>query len=298
MTVQQLIPLCITLSLVALVFSLGLKAATGDLLYLIRRPGKLIRSIAAMNIVMLIFAIGVALLFPLAVEIKIALIALAVSPVPPVLPGKQAKAGGTQSYALSLLVVASVAALALVPISIELVGRIFGADVHMPPMRVLPPVVVTVIAPLLLGVLVRRLLPAAAERMARPISLCAVALLVVAAVPVIITTGMAFWAQIGNGVVILLALFTFVGLIVGHLLGGPESDDRTVLALATGTRHPGVAMAIASLNYPDLKVVLTVLLWHLVIGGVVSIPYVRWCKARHALASRTDPDQRTHEGTG
>ena len=49
MTVQQLITLGITVSLVALVFALGLKAATGDLLYLVRRPGKLVRSIVAMK---------------------------------------------------------------------------------------------------------------------------------------------------------------------------------------------------------------------------------------------------------
>ena len=296
MTVQQLITLGITVSLVALVFSLGLKAATGDLLYLLRRPGKLVRSLVAMNIVMLIFAVGVALLFPLALEIKIALIALAVSPVPPILPGKQTKAGGTQSYALSLLVVASIASIALVPISIEVVGRIFNAEVHMPAARVLPPVLVTVIVPLILGVVFRRLLPATAERIAHPISLFAVILLVVAAIPVVFTSGVTFWTQVGNGVIVFLILFTVLGLIVGHLLGGPESDDRAVLALATGTRHPGVAMAIASLNFPDQKAALAVMLWHLVIGAIVSIPYVRWRKSQHDKASSAEPTQQTHTG--
>jgi BASS family bile acid:Na+ symporter len=296
MTIHQLITLAITASLVALVFALGLKAATGDLLYLVRRPGKLVRSIAAMNIVMFVFALAVALLFPLAIEVKIALIALSVSPVPPILPGKQAKAGGTQSYALSLLVVASLAAIVLVPISIELVGRIFHAEFHMPAARVAPPVLITVIAPLVLGVLFRRLFPATAERIAHPISLLAVVLLVAAAIPVIITSGMTFWSLVGNGVVVFLILFTVVGLIVGHLLGGPESDDRTVLALASGTRHPGVAMAIAGLNFPDNQAVLAVMLWHLVIGAIVSIPYVRWRKAQHAKAALAEPGFRNHAG--
>ncbi|MCX7304138.1 MAG: bile acid:sodium symporter [Hyphomicrobiales bacterium] len=295
-TLQQLITLGITISLVMLVFSLGLKAATGDLLYLLKRPGKLIRSIAAMNIVMLIFAVGVALTLPLAIEIKIALVALAVSPVPPILPGKQTKAGGTQSYALSLLVVASIAAIALVPISIEIVGHIFQAEFHMPMARVLPPVLVTVIVPLVLGVFFRRLLPTTAERIAHPISLFATILLVVLALPVVITSGMTFWMQIGNGVVLFLVLFTAVGIVVGHMLGGPEPDDRSVLALATGTRHPGVAIAIASLNFADNKAVIVLMLWHLVIGAIVSVPYVRWRKAQHAKASLVEANARTHTG--
>jgi BASS family bile acid:Na+ symporter len=285
MTLQQLITLAITASLVGLVFALGLKGAAGDLLYLVRRPGKLFRSLLAMNIVMLIFALAVAMLFPLAIEVKIALIALAVSPVPPILPSKQAKAGGTQSYALSLLMVAAIAAIAIVPLSIEVVGYIFHAEFHMPAVRVLPPVLITVIAPLLLGVVFRRLFPAIAERIARPISLLSLALLVVAAVPVVFTSGITFWSLVGNGVVVFLILFTVIGIIVGHLLGGPESDDRTDLALATGTRHPGVAMAIATLNFPDHSAVIAVMLWHLVIGAIVSVPYVRWRKSEHAKAA-------------
>ncbi|MBL8575658.1 MAG: bile acid:sodium symporter [Mesorhizobium sp.] len=282
MTVQQLITFGITASLVALVFSLGLKAATGDLLYLVKRPAKLIRSLIAMNVILLIFAIGVALLFPIGLEVKIALIALAVSPVPPILPGKQTKAGGTQSYAISLLAFASAAAIVLDPVSMEMVGRIFNAEIHMPASRVMPPVLTTVLAPLLLGIIFRRLFPGAAQRIARPISLAATALLLVACIPVVITSGIAFWSQIGDGVVLFLVLFTVVGLVAGHLLGGPEPDDRTVLALAAGTRHPGVAIAIVTLNFPDQKAALAVMLWHLVIGGIVSIPYVRWRKARHS----------------
>ncbi|WP_353643119.1 bile acid:sodium symporter [Mesorhizobium sp. WSM2239] len=296
MTVQQLITLGVTVSLFALVFSLGLKATVDDLFYLIRRPGKLVRSVLSMNIIMLVFAVAVALIFPLAVEVKIALVALAVSPVPPILPGKQTKAGGTESFAISLLVVASVVAIALVPLSIEIVGRVFRAEYHMPASRVVPAVAVTVIVPLLLGVAFRRFLPSTAERIAQPISHFAVILLLVACIPVVVTSGMTFWTQVGNGVIVFLILFTALGLFVGHILGGPESDDRTVLALATGTRHPGVAMAIASLNFPDQKAALAVMLWHLIIGAIVSIPYVRWQRAQHEKATAVEPNQRTHAG--
>jgi BASS family bile acid:Na+ symporter len=282
MTLATLIPLVINISLFVLVFALGLKTTEGDLLSLFRRPTLLGRSLLAMNVAMLAFAVAAALMLPLPPAIKIALVALAVSPVPPILPTKQARAGGTASYAIGLLVAASAAAIAIVPIAIGLLGPLFHADYRMPVSRVATVVLISVILPLALGAVARRFWPERAARLARPASLAATVLLVLACLPVVFTSWAAFWALVGNGVVVLLVLFTLIGLAVGHFLGGPDGDNRTVLALATGTRHPGVAIAIASLNFPDEKAAAAVILWHLIVGTIVSVPYVRWRKREHS----------------
>src|SRR5690606_37658987 len=114
-------------------------------------------------------------------------------------------------------------------------------------------VLVSIVAPLALGIVIRAYLPTVATRIARPVSIAGTVLLVMALLPVLFTATSAIWEMIGDGVVIVLAAFTLIGLLVGHLLGGPGEEDRTVLALATSTRHPGVAIAIASLNFPDEK---------------------------------------------
>jgi len=97
--------------------------------------------------------------------------------------------------------------------------------------------------------------------------------------------------MIGSGVLAVLALFTLVGIAIGHLLGGPNPDDRTVLALATGTRHPGLAMAIAGANFPDQKgVVLAVVACHVIVCLILSIPYLTWRKRIHAASvARVQP---------
>ena len=98
----------------------------------------------------------------------------------------------------------------------------------------------------------------------------------------------AIWGMIGHGVLIVLALFTLVGIAIGHFLGGPNPDDRTVLALATGIRHPGLAMAIASANFPDQKTaVLAVVVCHVLVGLILSIPYLIWRK--RSRAARVQP---------
>ena len=48
--------------------------------------------------------------------------------------------------------------------------------------------------------------------------------------------------------IVAIVIIAICGLAVGHFLGGPDEDDRTVLAFATVSRHPGVAMAVGSLT--------------------------------------------------
>ena len=90
-------------------------------------------------------------------------------------------------------------------------------------------------------------------------------------------------SHIGNGHVIAIAAFVAIGLIVGHLLGGPDPRDRVVLALATASRHPGVALAIAAANFPQEKGVMGAILLYLVISLIVSVAYLAW--RRRALGS-------------
>jgi len=58
---------------------------------------------------------------------------------------------------------------------------------------------------------------------------------------------------------------------VGHLLGGPE-----LLALATASRRPGVALLIAAENFPDQKPVAPALVLYVIVGAIASVPYTRW----------------------
>jgi BASS family bile acid:Na+ symporter len=85
-------------------------------------------------------------------------------------------------------------------------------------------------------------------------------------------------ALLGDGTLLAIVLFLVLGLLAGHLLGGPTPGDRSVLALATASRHPGVALVIAQLAFPTEKAVLAALLLYLVAGMIVTLPYVRWRK--------------------
>jgi bile acid:Na+ symporter, BASS family len=76
-----------------------------------------------------------------------------------------------------------------------------------------------------------------------------------------------------------IAILTFAGLAVGHLLGGPEPGNRTCLALASSTRHLGLAAVIALTNFPDARPLPTVLVFTAV-SIVATILYTQWRKKR------------------
>lgn len=286
MTPAHMITMLINISIVLIVCGLGLKTEKGDAVYLLSRPMLLLRSITSMNVVMALVAMAIAVLFTLPFSVKLALVALAISPVPPILPVKQQRVGGSQCYAVSLLFFASLAAVVLAPVAVGLTGAFFGHEVSIAPFTVAKIVLISVVAPLLAGIFVRHRFPAVAERLARPISLTGTAVLIAAMLPVLSVATKEIWTIVGDGVVLALAAFAIVGLVVGHWLGGPEPENRTVLALATSTRHPGVAIAIANLNFPDERVIFAIVLYHLVIGAIVSLPYVKWERLAGTL-SRT-----------
>src|SRR6185369_8629039 len=179
------------------------------------------------------------------------------------------------SYIMGLFVVTSLASIVLVPATVELLGRIFARPVHVSPATVAGIVLTSMIAPLAAGMVFRQLAPSAADRIARPLSLFATVLLVIVAVPVLIAEWPVIASLIGNFTLVAIVVFALVGLAVGPLLGGPDPDDRTVLALSTATRHPAVALAILH-NAPDQRTVMAAVLLVVIVGGIVSGPYVKW----------------------
>jgi len=168
-----------------------------------------------------------------------------------------------------------------VPLSVALITTFFGRTVQIPTSLVAKVLGFSVIAALILGVIVKRLAPSF-ERFAKPLSKLATAIVLLAMVPILLTTWRAIVREIGDFTIVAIALFTLAGLAVGHLLGGPDSEDRTVLALSTASRHPGVALALAGAVAEDKAAVSAAVLLAVLVTSVVTVPYVKWRRRIHA----------------
>jgi bile acid:Na+ symporter, BASS family len=188
------------------------------------------------------------------------------------------KAGGEQSYTIGLLVAATLFSIVFIPLAMKLLERAFDIPLQMSAAAVLGLVFWTLLLPLIAGIVLHHLAPGFAARAGKPIGQIASILLLVALVPILVRAWPAMVPLIGNGTLLAMVVFALVALAVGHLLGGPRPQDRTVLALSTATRHPGIAIAIASTNFPDEKRAPAAILLYLLVSAVIAVPYLRWTR--------------------
>jgi BASS family bile acid:Na+ symporter len=270
MNLSSLIPLVLKASIFLTVFALGLQATFADATFLFRRPGLLARGFVSMSVMMPLLALLLVMTFRLEPEVKIALVALSVSPVPPVFPKKALKAGGEENYTIGLLVATVVLSIVAIPIALEIFERLTGVPLYLSALSISTIVFKTVLAPLLGGIVLRAVASSFANRITKPIGILAAVLLILGALPalfVLIRNNLQFLA----GVTLLcFAAFALIGYLIGLLFGGPDPQDRSVLAMATASRHPALALAIAHANFPQQKLVVPTVVLYLIVSGVVT----------------------------
>jgi BASS family bile acid:Na+ symporter len=280
MNLAKLVEVVLMVSVALIVFGIGLKSTPGDLTFLLRRPSLEFRSLLSMNVIMPLLAAAIVSTMALRHPVGIALVVLMISPVPPILPKTQMKLGGSHAYIYGLLVMEALLAVVLVPLSVFLLAAVLGLEARMPWPTVAMIVLRSVLLPLGAGLALRQLAPTFANRIEPIVSRVGLVLLIAGSLPILAFAGRLFVALLGNGTLIAMAAIALLGLAVGHLLGGPEPGNRTVLALASAARHPGVAMAIASATFPDEKLVPAAILLYLLVNALLCIPYMKWIERR------------------
>jgi len=278
MTLKTVIIFALKASILLNVFAIGLKASVHDTTYMFRRPVKLAKAVLAMNILMPLFAVAFVITFHLPHAVEVALVALAVSPVPPILPRKLRKAGASESDIIGLLVAVGILAIVFVPATMEMLERVFHVPLRMTFASVAAMVFITILLPLALGIAVHSLAPVLAERLVNPIAKVAIIALLLSAVVILFSSASGIWELVGNGTLVAIAAFVLAGLVIGHLVGGPKPENRAGLAMATVSRHPGIAIALSVANFPEEKLAIPAVLLYLLVNVLVSIPYQIWTK--------------------
>lgn len=275
MSVLQGVKLLLLFSVMLTVFSLALHARAADFFYLFRKWRLGLRAMIAMFVVVPAAALLMAGVLDLKGPVKVALVALAFSPVPPLLPKKQVKAGGEASYITGLLVAAALSSLVLAPIGLELTGALYGMDTRVARTGMAMTLGLTIALPLLLGVLGRRLLGERATALADPLGKIASVLFIVSVLGMLVGLAPAIGKLFGDGTIVALVIMSVVGLAAGWWLAGDDRSNRTVLSLASAARHPGVAIGIATTSFPEAHLAPAAIVLAAIINAVIAVSYLR-----------------------
>jgi len=288
MTLETLLPIALNLSLFLVVFAIGLRASVRDATYLFRSPGELVRALLAMSVLMPLFVALLVFIFDLNPAVKMALVALSVAPVPTLLPMKMVKTQASVGYAIGVLIMGSVLAIVFVPLAMETIERVYGVPLQMSVMSIATFVFMVVLLPLGLGIAVHRYAPALSQRLAEPIARIAGVGVLVFLGTLMVLAAPAMWTFVGHGAVLAIIGFVLVGLVVGHLLGGPTPANRTALSFSTASRHPGLAILIVQANFPAEKLAMAAALLFLLVNIVATMVYPLWTRRRQPLAEELE----------
>lgn len=272
MTLTAVLLLTLKLCVPALVLAVGLGTTAADLLALWHRRWLLMRSLLAMYVVVPLLALAAAWLLPLPAGVKIALLVLAISAGAPLLPRKLMDLD-SDAFVFGLVLLTSLLAIVTVPAWLAFLGHLFERDASLGPAAVTKVVGVSLLLPVVLGMALHAWRPVWSERLADRLlaivgalfGACALALLTLN-LPLLAGVPMVAWLALGG--------LGLTALAAGHLLGGPQPDDRTALAVACATRHVGIA-ALAAAAVPGERT-LVLLLAYLVVATVLSFGYLRW----------------------
>ena len=114
------------------------------------------------------------------------------------------------------------------------------------------------VVPMLLGMLVQARAAHLALRLSKVLGLTSVVVFVTLIV-VLMAPRKEAMLQIGGQAIALLFVLILFSMLVGWLLGGPETETRQVLASATSMRNVALALPIAA-TFPDASAVLPALI--------------------------------------
>ncbi|MFC3079967.1 hypothetical protein ACFODL_17840 [Phenylobacterium terrae] len=275
----SLVPLALSLSLACLVATIGMQASWEDLVSVFRQPRRLGAAVLAVNVAVPAAAVLLLAAVPVAPAAKAGVLLMAAAPAPPLTAFRPLHIENHRAYAFGLYFALIALAVVAVPLTVSLLARFYGVDVDLSVGALAGNVALTVMLPLGVGMLVRRLAPGLVGRIDEWVGNIAVLLLVIAFFPVPVMLLPAIESLAGDGTLLVMGLVAAAGLAAGHLLGGADPTERRVLAVTAANRHPGIALIIATANGADPDV-FAAILGVFLIGAVTSGVYERWVSRR------------------
>lgn len=283
------IKLLLSASILLLVFALGLQAtfadATSLLRNFLRKPNWLLRALVSMYVIVPAAALVLALAFDLPPGLRTGLLAVAIAPIPPILPGKQLKFGGDRAYVFGLLVAVSLSSIVVIPLMVLLFDLIFQRDTVFGPGSVLRVVGMSILLPLAAGLATRQWLPELAARIAPWVSRIGTITLFASVLPILVAAWPTIVPLWGQGVLLASIALAVAALAAGHLLGGADPSVRATLAIASAMRHPGVALALVARHAVDEPRGVAVVLLYLLVATALTTVYGLWYGRRTTSAS-------------
>ena len=287
----------VQLTVILLMFTIALRLPL-TLKQPLFEPALLIRTLLSVNILVPVALFLLLLILkPLQIPLpfQIALIVLAASPGAPLLTTRALKAGGHFHYAADLQVAVSLLATITTPV-ILILFSFLNPEIPkdaVSPLHVLKIVAIVQLIPILLGMGIRAINAAFADKLVKWIAVF-VKIMFLGLILILLITGFPTLFSGGFAGIIAVLLFSAACLAIGHLLGGPVLQYKSTLAIGCLARNIGLALLILKLNKAVMELLPPVIAF-LLIGAVMGLVYSAFMKKKIAKEEKTASGEQSAE---
>jgi bile acid:Na+ symporter, BASS family len=265
MSVDRLINLLVTITLVEMMVTVGLRVTFGEVADTARNRRLVVRGVLANYLAVPVVAILLLLLFQAAPLVSAGFLILAVCPGAPYGPPFAAIARANVSMAVGLMVILAGSSAVISPLLLNLLLPWLsdGGAVQIEPLGVIVTLLLTQLLPLLVGLIVRHRRPALAAKLLGPCELVS-KILNLGIAALILATQFNMLTQIRLAVFAGMLALLVATLAIGWLAGGDDNESRKTMALTTALRNAGVGLVIVTGSFPGTPAASAVLAYAIV----------------------------------
>jgi bile acid:Na+ symporter, BASS family len=264
------VPVALLVFVVSSMLAVGLSLTVGQIVAPLRNARLVILALVANFVLMPLAALLIARVFRLDQPLGVALVLLGGAAGAPFLPKLAGVAKGNLAFSVGLMVLLMVLTVGYMPIVMPLLLEGVSID----PMEIARSLVLLMLLPLVIGLAVRARFAGAAGWAAPVLNRVSTLSLILMVVLMLVTNLRNIIDLFGTRGVLASIVFLVVGFGLGWLLGGPERDTRSVLAMGTAQRNIAAALVVGGQNFDEPRVVVMVVVVAIV-GLLVLMPLGR-----------------------
>jgi BASS family bile acid:Na+ symporter len=217
---------------------------------------------------------------PLDQSLQIGVILLGTAAGAPFIPKLVQGAKGNVAYAVGLMFLIMVVTIFYLPVVLPLL--LPGVEIN--PWEIAQSLIVTMLIPLVIGMLIKSHSPDVADHWApvmQKTSGLSILVLLVVGLGLNISNILSFIGTLGIGAIVLLIVGS---LVIGMLFGGRDPGVRTAMGLSTANRNGAAALLVATQNFSGTNTLPFVLVG-VVLMLLILLPVAKRLGARSAAAA-------------
>lgn len=268
MTVERLINLLVTLTLIEMMIAIGMGVHLADVVSVLKQCRVTVRAALANYLVVPAVTVALLLSFDAQPAVAAGFLILAACPGAPYGPPFTSLAKGDVATSVGLMVILASSSAFFAPFLLGVLLPIVSGDsrVQVDAAALFSTLLLTQLLPLAVGIGLNAWRPSLAAKLTSPANRLS-ALLNLAAISLILVTQFRLFLGIRAAAFGGMFLLLIASLAGGWLLGGATREGRKAMALATSLRNVGVSMVIAAGSFAGTPALTAVLAY-----AVVELP--------------------------